>query len=454
MSMSPVQKSVIYDLAEGMITGAISTTDRDRLEQLLLGNIIHQQYYIEYFDLHADLIASAIEEDEQALAEKVLVSPKVPSEILARKLLVSAVASVSTLAFCLVIGVTLFLMKPDPPAAGTLVSLTANAKWRGTSYSPGDQVLERMTVSLEEGAASFELRDGAVISIEGPATLEMTDHQQTKLISGLLHAFVPREAIGYAVSTVDVRVVDLGTEFTVERSDDFGTRVVVKSGRVKATAVAGAQGSPSVFDLTAGRAMEFQLERGAAQELADSPEWQKSFDDFERSLGGVRRLDGIIRTTASRPTDLSPGKTPTSNFILLVRECSGLMLPEDVVIEQADGPVTIEAGTVVDTYLIHFDPDSSSIVPPIGSVTFRQPVYAVAGQSSDLNATDALCENAGVLFTHEDYRGLEQNHDRVELSADRKTLSFHFLRTAPVAMDQCRVFVRHAENQPATVVVQ
>ncbi|QDT66485.1 FecR family protein [Calycomorphotria hydatis] len=359
--------------------------------------------------------------------------------------LTATIGVISALAMMVVVGIAISLINPAPPEAGKLVGLTADAVWSGKEYAPGDLILERMSVTLKEGVASFELKSGAIVSIQGPATIEATSGIETRLVSGLLHAIIPEKAIGYTVRTLDAEVIDLGTEFTVERKNEFGTRVVVKQGKVEARTISSDTEPGSVHELTAGRAMEFQFGTGVAQELASMVDWEDQFENFENARGGIAKLEGIVRTTPSLPADLRPGQTPTNNFIMLVRECTGITLSEDLVLQQSDGPVTIQAGTVVDSYLIHFDPIDISIASPIGNVTFDQPIYAVATKTDDLIKTDNMCAVTGSLYTQEQFRGLESENDPVEISPDRKSLTFHFSRSPPVEMDQCRIFLKHAE---------
>ncbi|QDT66338.1 FecR domain-containing protein [Calycomorphotria hydatis] len=357
-----------------------------------------------------------------------------------RYMLLGAICSVATV---LLFGLALTLIETKPPEAGKLIGLTADAKWSGREYVPGDLVLERMTVTLEAGIATFELADGAVVSLQGPATIEATSGQSTNLINGLLHAVVPPEAIGYTVRTVDAKVVDLGTEFLVERGNKFGTRVAVKRGKVEARLIEG-NGRDSAFELTAGRAMEFQTGIGLSKELANSNDWNNQFAGFDNAGGGIARLEGIVRTTPSLPADLRPGKMPTNNYVMLVRECAGIELTEDLTIQQNSGSTTIPAGSTVDSYLLHFDPESlvHSTAPPIGTITFGQPIFAVIGHAEDLLRTDDLCSEENSRYASDSFRGLEFPDDHIEISADRKSVSFHLLRSSQNEMDQCRILIR------------
>ncbi|QDT63438.1 FecR domain-containing protein [Calycomorphotria hydatis] len=443
MSASPGIKQEIVRLADRLCDEGCEQSEIDRLEELVRGDVRYMQFYLDYLAVHAKLIGKTWEDLPEESIARITESVSKPKR--SAKHWAGIIGGVSSVALMLVVGLTLFLIQPPPATAGKLVGLTADAKWAGREYVPGDVVLERMTVSLEAGIASFELNDGAIVSIQGPATIEATSGQETQLINGLLHAFVPEKAIGYSVRTVDVKVVDLGTEFTVERHLQNGTRVVVKQGKVEAKTI-NESGTERVHELIAGRAMEFQVGSDNIQELASSISWDDSFKNFENVRGGIAKLEGIVRTTPSLPADLRPGQMPTNNYIMLVRECAGIELLEDLTVQQTNGAVTIEAGTVVDSYLLHFDPNIEySTSSPLGTVTFNTSVLAIPASTESLNQTDWLCATLSPQFYHGLERGLESNLDTVEVSPDRKSLTFHLTRNHPNAMDQCRILVNHKD---------
>ncbi|QDT66673.1 FecR domain-containing protein [Calycomorphotria hydatis] len=357
------------------------------------------------------------------------------------------------IAMAMMIGIAISFYGPAPADAGKLVALTSDAEWDGQEYVPGDLILERMRVTLLKGVASFELNDGAVVSIQGPTTIEATDSGQTQLINGYLHAVVPKRAIGYTVQTLDAKIIDLGTEFTVRRNDQIGTRVVVKEGKVEARSI-GNSGTGSVHEITVGQAMEFNVGTGIVKDFAAAPDWQNQFDEFEKARGGIAKIDGVVRTTPSLPADLRQGQMPTNNYVMLVRECTGITLSEDLIIKKNEIPVTIPTGTVIDSYLIHFDPMIDSLAPPVGSITFDQPVMALAVETDDLNRTDKLCGSEQSLYFKDSSRGLETEHDHVQVSGDRRVVSFQFIRNQPVQMDQFRILVKHLEGAGSPAFVQ
>ncbi|QDT67049.1 FecR family protein [Calycomorphotria hydatis] len=445
MSGPARQTQEVEALAEAVCRGEMDPERSERLSELLEGDITLCHTYVEKLLVHSALTVYGDDTTVEQMHEKFFAKPHRSG----RQHLIIGIVTALACTLMVAIGLTLFSFQAAPPSAGKLIGLTADAKWSGKEYVPGNIILERMSATLETGIATFEMESGAIVSIQGPATIEATLGKETRLISGLLHAVVPEKAIGYIVRTIDAQVTDLGTEFTVERNDEFGTRVAVKKGRVEARTI-NSSGPGSVHQLTAGRSMEFVVGSDTAKDLAGAGDWGSKFKEFEQARGGIARLDGIVRASPSLPADLRPGQMQTNNYIMLVRECTGILLDQDLTVQQANGPKTIPAGTVIDSYLLHFDPQYFSTLSPIGTIEFNQPIFAIASKSSDLNATDNLCGVNGSLFATDEFRGLEEGIDPVVISADRKTLSFHFSRTPPQELDQCRVFVKHVDEPAAS----
>jgi hypothetical protein len=95
-------------------------------------------------------------------------------------------------------------------------------------FSRGEQV-------LETGYAELRMDSGVTLVIEGPAHFDLVSPSKVLLHSGNLSARVPEEAIGFQVDTPTARVVDLGTEFCLNVSEDGETEVHVIEGQVEAT---------------------------------------------------------------------------------------------------------------------------------------------------------------------------------------------------------------------------
>lgn len=92
---------------------------------------------------------------------------------------------------------------------------------------------------LLSGVVEITFDSGATALIEGPAEFELISRDRCRLLSGKLLGEVPRQAIGFAVTTRSASVIDLGTEFGVRIGPEGETDVHVFEGEVQVTPDAG-----------------------------------------------------------------------------------------------------------------------------------------------------------------------------------------------------------------------
>ncbi len=124
---------------------------------------------------------------------------------------------------------------PEPETVATLTE-AKNCRWaesslptvQGSRIGPG-------FYELVEGLATFTFESGAVLTLEAPSTLEITDAMNCHLRKGALIADVPESAIGFTVDTMNAKVVDFGTKFGVSANDDGYYTVQVLEGLVEVT---------------------------------------------------------------------------------------------------------------------------------------------------------------------------------------------------------------------------
>lgn len=89
------------------------------------------------------------------------------------------------------------------------------------------------TFELVEGLATLQFDSGAEVVLEAPATLEIIDSMNCRLMRGTVVADVPPQAIGFTVDTKDAKIVDLGTRFGVSADEDGKYLVHVIEGLVE-----------------------------------------------------------------------------------------------------------------------------------------------------------------------------------------------------------------------------
>lgn len=138
----------------------------------------------------------------------------------------------------------------EPEETVARLSGAKDCQWAGglapEEFHRGEQV------RLAAGVAEIAFDSGAIVTLEGPAELDLTSEWEAALRYGTLKARVPHEAIGFRVTNPEVEVVDLGTEFSVVAEESGGTEVFVTKGAVETRGSGGAD-EPVVLHETEAR---------------------------------------------------------------------------------------------------------------------------------------------------------------------------------------------------------
>jgi hypothetical protein len=116
-------------------------------------------------------------------------------------------------------------------------------------HVPEVQVGDRLKLShvqLRRGLLGLELPTGVKLELMAPLTGDFAGPTRLHLISGRLNADVGKNGKGFTVATQAGELVDLGTEFGVDVTEDSDTRVAVFSGQVNVKAAKRAKASNSL----------------------------------------------------------------------------------------------------------------------------------------------------------------------------------------------------------------
>ncbi len=125
------------------------------------------------------------------------------------------------------------LVKRVPQPVGSLKS-APEAKFVGLSPRVGDSFTEGDVIVLDSGEAHVSLASGAEFVLKGPADLKFDSANHVELRRGVLTAHVAAWGSGFTVDTSAMRVVDLGTRFSVSAStQDVETHVLQGQVRVQ-----------------------------------------------------------------------------------------------------------------------------------------------------------------------------------------------------------------------------
>lgn len=193
-----------------------------------------------------------------------------------------------------------------------------------------------------------------------------------------------------------------------------------------------------------------------SQDAATQAIYQQLLDDYnawdasvQNSLSGditgdyETRVDEITGSTLMRepPEFLLLGSVVDDTpRVYLERQYA--TLPSDFTLDSdgsagahnKDGSATLAEGTVVHSFLIHFDPAESETVP--FEITFEDIILGVIGENSLLEASDSL-SFADPNFDSGGTRGLE-NNDGWTISTDGHTITFSLSASAN-GLDNVRI---------------
>lgn len=92
------------------------------------------------------------------------------------------------------------------------LSRTLGAEFKGTTIHSGDMLVPG-TIQLEKGLAQLEFFSGAMVWVEGAATIEIVSAWEANCLAGRVRVHVPPAAKGFKLNAPGLKLEDLGTEF-------------------------------------------------------------------------------------------------------------------------------------------------------------------------------------------------------------------------------------------------
>lgn len=414
----------VRQLADAMFDGTISARQVRRLNDLVVSDAACLQAYVEQIDFHGAMLDEADEQPDELAAINVLREFAHACEMREqrdrRRQAVLSTASVVLVVVLVGWFVAVQALKPTP--LGSIANLSADAVISSGRGDLGSVLRQGDVLSIAEGVVSVQLPH-AMVDLTGPARIQLNDFKDVELGQGTLTARVLPGGEGFRVRTPDAEVLDQGTEFLVHYDSRNGTEVSVRRGRVTASLL-DRQGLPTkILELTAQRAARFHL----SQSLFAETDYQPArFEMIDRSRGAIRSIDGMLRTTTSSPKSLRSEETTTPNHMLVIPERQAVVLERDLTVETLTGQTRIPAGSVVSSYLVHYDPTALAAYAPRGSITFFGRIAAALVHTDALNATDSLFGLEETAYETRSFRGLELDEDEIRISDDRRTVSFFF----------------------------
>jgi ferric-dicitrate binding protein FerR (iron transport regulator) len=344
------------------------------------------------------------------------------------------------------------------PIVATVTKLS-EARWENTTEITWNTELEPGPLHLIQGYAEITFKSQAKVIIEAPTKINLVNENAARLDSGILTAHVPKPAQGFAVTTSSVLVTDLGTEFGLMVNKDGVTEVHVLTGEVKASF------TPDVNDaslqpsrtLHENVAMRFDAQTGTAHAISlDREYFPVSWHDV---LYKPRLSRGIV-FERSMPASIGKGDFMSDDTVYIFLERAGLTLSEALAVNITTPGThsyfrrtlaTVHAGSVVDSYLIHWHPLSAIGQSQSKKVDIRFPrsILALIVDTAQLEASDKICGHPQTQYPeNERLRHLEsgsetQIQDQVIMTQDRLNLNVTLKAST---YDQLRVLIASPTN--------
>ena len=233
MNLTDPEVLELNELCGAVVDGTLTEAQRVRLECWLKESDEVRRHYVRALGQSASLHSYAAETHAEAPDRQVV-------ELKRRRYVLWWPVMVATAAV-LVLG--WFLAgggngdEPWVPAQPSdfvgRVTGVKGARWVSGALATGAHVRKGQKLELGAGYAEVTFDSGARVVLEGAAALEINSAWEVTLRRGTLKANVPPEAVGFSVANSAVRIVDLGTEFTMV-ADANGAEVFVLKGEVEA----------------------------------------------------------------------------------------------------------------------------------------------------------------------------------------------------------------------------
>jgi anti-sigma factor RsiW len=291
-------------LLSALLEGQLTEIQQAELASLLRENPEARRYYLGYLETHAllrtELGIAPQELPPQEMAElcEAALANRPQSEDLSDGLpsnsplrraaspgrrtvgLRWAGALLAVVALGILVTVVWQAHRVPPPAASAVARITDldEVQWpEGVPPLEAGSPLTPGPLRLRSGTAQLTFAQGAVVTVTGPAELELITPQRAFLRYGKMVSYVPEQARGFTVLAPHGQVVDLGTEFAVQVEPSGQTDVHVLTGEVQVAPSTGTAGGDQ--SLTAGYAARLEASaQGVRSRITQEPLMLDRFD--------------------------------------------------------------------------------------------------------------------------------------------------------------------------------
>ncbi|MCM2373558.1 LamG domain-containing protein [Aporhodopirellula aestuarii] len=241
----------LRDLIYQTIDNTISPSDFDRLQDAMLGNVELQQEYLRAVNV-CEILSDPSTLQSETLAVTLPERPSVLSRVVGMRrtfikaALVAAATLLVTLTLQSYVGIQARVASPiavssvinqQPVVHRGLARIVQRVdcvleveKWGATTseeFHPGE------SIAISQGLLAVEFNNGVVVTLEGPAELEIVTAESAFLHTGKLSALVPESAYGFEIITPSAHCLADGKEFGVSVDGTGNTEAHVFDGEVE-----------------------------------------------------------------------------------------------------------------------------------------------------------------------------------------------------------------------------
>jgi hypothetical protein len=256
------------ELVRRYVDGLASAEDARRLAELLRTDAEFRARYLEYLNIDLAL------EDCAAAGESSPATIVADHRGTSRRRWLEVFGVAAAIALMVTVGIWSVWRRPpggvdSPPSYQVTAEILAaeGVQWVGLGppLATGTRlVVDR--VQIAQGKLTLRLESGVILELLGPTDGTFETPMRLRLMQGRLNADVGKQGQGFTVVTTAGEVVDLGTRFAVDVSNEGETKAAVFSGQVRVDSVSGSGHRDTSWHLREGEAVRFG-KRGAPRRL-------------------------------------------------------------------------------------------------------------------------------------------------------------------------------------------
>ena len=434
----------LKDLIDQSLNETIGEDDLRALEQRLIEDPVSRLYYLKSINLHA------------SLRHRFSVKPN-PGNVLSfinhffttRRVLLAVAAG-------LVLFFGIFSLWIPSRSVGEVAQAVGAYRDNGVAYEIGEAV-EPGSIFISRGLLRLDFSNGARVTLEGPAELEVFNESRIVLRRGLVTATIPESAVGFVVDTISAHVVDLGTSFGVSVGENGQTKVCVFDGEVEVSSSKTSGVSKLTQLVREGEAVRTKVDSS----VIDSVSYETAqFENAWPVNYGVLQTTGSMRFVSPGP-NFHPGNYEDNEHIVVFPEKRDFKASESIRVDMIDPgeyekshydeKPTLVPNRAMTSYLLQLDAYPEGKNPNRrrsvrGQITFANPIVGVVTEDRLLNQSEVVFGIPGAdypsarIIEPRPEGDQRPGFDKLILTADRHSLILE-LRENPGHLDQVRVLV-------------